>query len=97
MAIVAYEITLADEASAAYRTLSAYRRAMVREMIDICLTHEPTLESKSRIKRLRGETRAEYRLRVGAIRVYYSVEVDRVVILGIIDKRYSDAWLREGE
>jgi len=92
-----YEIIFAEEALEAYHALSAYRRAVVREMIDVCLKHEPTRVSKSRIKRLKGVTRAEYRLRVGSIRVFYLGCGHRVTVLGIMEKRYADDWLKKGE
>ena len=41
----------------------------VTEAIERHLTHEPTKISKSRIKRLRGLSQPQYRLRVGDIRV----------------------------
>jgi hypothetical protein len=42
---------------------------VVRDTISRHLRHEPTKVSKSRIKRLRGLSQPQYRLRVGDIRV----------------------------
>jgi len=45
-------------------------------------------QSKSRIKRLRGITNPDYRLRVGSFRVFYTVDekVHRVVVLRVLHK-----------
>jgi hypothetical protein len=53
------------------------------------LRHEPTNRSKSRIKRLRGIRRPEYRLLVDEMRVFYDVADDTVEVLAIVKK--SDA------
>jgi mRNA-degrading endonuclease RelE of RelBE toxin-antitoxin system len=57
------------------------------------LRHEPTKISKSRIKRLRGLSRPQYRLRVGEIRVFYDVGPGEVQILAIVTK--TAAWLQK--
>ncbi len=49
--------------------------------------------SRSRIKRLRGLSRPQYRLRVGEVRVFYDIEEDRVEVLAIIDKAQASAWI----
>ncbi len=59
------------------------------------LRHEPEKLSRSRIKRLRGLSRPQYRLRVGDVRVFYDIEEDRVEVLAIIDKAQAAAWLEE--
>lgn len=90
-----YEIILAPEAVEDLRRLRANVRASVRDAIERHLRHEPARESKSRIKRLRGLRRPQYRLRVDEIRVYYDVSEETVEVLAIIPKSDSDAWLRE--
>jgi mRNA-degrading endonuclease RelE of RelBE toxin-antitoxin system len=57
------------------------------------LRFEPTKVSRSRIKRLRGISRPQYRLRVGDIRVFYDVTETTVEILAIITKAEAQAWL----
>jgi mRNA interferase RelE/StbE len=53
---------------------------------------------KSRIKRLRGLARPQYRLRVGDVRVFYDVTPTTVEILAIVPKSEAIAWLeRKGE
>jgi mRNA-degrading endonuclease RelE of RelBE toxin-antitoxin system len=57
------------------------------------LRHEPTRESKSRIKRLRGIRHPGYRLRIGEVRVFYDVSEEAAEILAIIRKSDAAAWL----
>jgi mRNA-degrading endonuclease RelE of RelBE toxin-antitoxin system len=94
-----YEIILAPEAVEDLQNLKANVRALVREAMERHLRHEPTKISKSRIKRLRGLSRQQYRLRVGdEIRVCYDVTETRVEVLAIIPKSEVDRWLeRYGE
>ena len=57
--------------------------------------HEPKRTSKSRIKRLRGVAKPQYRLRVGDVRVFYDVVGAEVHILAIIYKPDAERWLAE--
>ena len=92
---MAFEIVLAPEAARVLRKLSDHERALVRDTIDRHLGHEPTKVSKSRIKRLRGLSQPQYRLRVGDIRVFYDVTETAVEILAIVEKHEAQAWLDE--
>jgi len=97
---MAYEVILAPEAVEDFRNLKADQRALVRDAMEIHLRHSPAKTSKSRLKRLRGLSRPQYRLRVDEIRVFYDVvEEEQVVeVLAIIPKSEADAWLnRMGE
>ncbi len=49
--------------------------------------------SRSRVKRLRGLARPQYRLRVDEIRVFYDVAQGRVEILAIVSKAEAQKWL----
>jgi hypothetical protein len=49
-------------------------RSGVKKALELHLKHKPTRVSRSRIKRLRGLSRPQYRLRVGDIRVFYDVK-----------------------
>jgi len=92
-----YEVVLAPDAAKALRSLKAHARSRVRDALERHLRHEPTKVSKSRIKRLRGLSRPQYRLRVDDIRVFYDVTQTAVEILAIISKAEAEAWLqREG-
>ena len=90
-----FQIVLASEAVDDFKALSAHAKAEVRDAIEAHLRHEPTKMSKSRIKRLRGLSRPQYRLRVGEIRTYYDVSASTVEVLGIIEKDKSKQWLEK--
>ncbi len=90
---MAYQVLLAPEAVEDLRALKANLRAEVREAMETHLRHEPTKTSKSRIKRLRGQSRPQYRLRVGEVRVYYDVAGNTVEVLAIVAKSEAEAWL----
>jgi mRNA-degrading endonuclease RelE of RelBE toxin-antitoxin system len=90
-----YELTLAPEAARAYGSLPPYQRAEVRDALERHLRHEPTRVSKSRIKRLRGLSQPQYRLRVGEVRAFYDVTPKVVQILAIVTRAEAAAWLAE--
>jgi mRNA-degrading endonuclease RelE of RelBE toxin-antitoxin system len=93
-----YEIILSPEAIEDLHNLTAYWRTRVKDAIKTHLRYEPTKESRSRIKRLRGLSRPQYRLREDEIRVFYDVSSDAVEILGIVLKSEAESWLnRIGE
>src|SRR6266508_2931091 len=95
MARVAFEIVLAPAAATALKKLSVPIRTEVRKALDVHLTHEPVKVSRSRIKRLRGLSQPQYRLRVGDIRVFYDVTETQVQVLAIVTKADAQAWLDE--
>ena len=90
-----YEVILAPDAVKAFRALTAFRRAEVRDALERHLRYEPTRVSKSRIKRLRGLSRPQYRLRVGEVRVFYDVTSKAVEVLAIVTKAEAARWLSE--
>ena len=90
-----YEITLAPEAVEDLNALKAAVRAVVKNALETHLRHEPTKVSKSRIKRLRGLTRPQYRLRVEEIRVFYDVVGAEVEVLAIVVKSEAEQWLEK--
>ena len=90
-----YEIILSPEAAEDRRRLRAYDWATIRDAIDKHLRNEPMKVSKSRIKRLQGLSRPQFRLRVGDFRVFYDVAGSEVQVLAIITKPEVEAWLRE--
>jgi addiction module RelE/StbE family toxin len=91
-----YDIVLAPEAVEDLDQLKATARAAVRDAIEEHLRHQPTKVSKIRIKRLRGLSHPQYRLRVGDnLRVFYDVTEGEVQILAIVAKSEVEAWLRE--
>jgi len=90
-----FEIVLAPSAVRELRNLRADIRARVRDAIERHLRHEPKRVSKSRIKRLHGLDRPQYRLRVDEVRVFYDVTEETVEVLAIVPKDQTAAWLAE--
>jgi mRNA interferase RelE/StbE len=83
---MAFDIVLAPGAVAALKNVAVPVRAGVAKALAVHLTHEPTKVSKSRIKRLRGLSQPQFRLRVGDIRVFYDVTETQVQVLAIVTK-----------
>ena len=73
--------------------LKANIRAVVRAALETHLRHEPRKTSRSRIKRLRGLARPQYRLRIGDVRVFYDVTGSTVKVLAIVAKPEAQSWL----
>jgi mRNA interferase RelE/StbE len=95
---MSYNIVLAPEALDDLNILKANVRAEVIDAFGIHLRHEPKKISKSRIKRLRGFRRPQYRLRVNDIRVFYDIGEATVEVLAVVDKLTAEKWLeRHGE
>jgi mRNA-degrading endonuclease RelE of RelBE toxin-antitoxin system len=90
-----YEIVLSPETAEDLRDLKANVRAAVKAAIEQHLRHEPAKVSKSRIKRLKGLSRPQYRLRVEDIRVFYDLAKNAVEVLAIVPKGEADAWLKK--
>jgi mRNA-degrading endonuclease RelE of RelBE toxin-antitoxin system len=90
-----FEIVLAPQAIESLKALRADFQSSVRDAIELHLRHEPTKLSKSRIKRLRGLDRPQYRLRVNEVRVFYDVTETTVEVLAIIPKEQAEGWLSE--
>lgn len=90
-----FEILLAPEAIEDTRKLKATLRAQVLDALEMHLRHEPTKTSRSRIKRLRGVDRPQYRLRIGEVRVFYDVTGSIVEVLAIVVKSEAQAWLAQ--
>ena len=68
-------------------------RTVVKEALETHLRHEPAKTSRSRIKRLRGIARPQYRLRVEEVRVFYDVSRSTVEVLAIVPKPEAELWL----
>ncbi len=95
MARMPFDIVLAPEAVDDLKSLPANVRSAVRDGMEIYLRHAPQRVSKSRLKRLRGLATPQYRLRVGDIRVFYDVTGHCVEVLAIVDKPYTERWLKQ--
>jgi mRNA interferase RelE/StbE len=90
-----FEIVLAPEAIEDLGSLKANVRSAVRDALETHLRHEPMKTSRSRIKRLRGLARPQYRLRVGEIRVFYDISGESVEVLAIVPKSEAAIWLEQ--
>jgi mRNA-degrading endonuclease RelE of RelBE toxin-antitoxin system len=78
---VAYQIRALDQVALHLRWLTARDRATVLRAIPDALRHEPAISNRNR-KRMRDNDVAQYRLRVGRLRVYYDVdEARRLVVI----------------
>jgi mRNA interferase RelE/StbE len=88
-----FAIVLAPEAVEDLNRLKGTARATVKAALETHLRHEPRKTSRSRIKRLRGLSRPQYRLRVGDIRVFYDVGDGVVEVLAIVPKSETTSWL----
>jgi mRNA-degrading endonuclease RelE of RelBE toxin-antitoxin system len=92
---VRYDIELTRNAEQDYLSLDARWRANIKAALEVHLRHEPTKESKSRIKRLRELDHPQYRLRVHEHRVFYDVTEDLVMVHAIVPKDKADVWLAQ--
>lgn len=90
-----FETVLAPEAVEDLGSLKANDRSTVRAALETHLRHQPMKTSRSRIRRLRGLARPQYRLRVGEIRVFYDVFSGTVEVLAIVSKSEAAIWLEQ--
>src|SRR6266849_1895205 len=90
---MAFAIVLAPEAVDDLRRLTPNVRATVRAALETHLRQSPERTSRSRIKRLRGLLRPQYRLRVGEVRVFYGVSGTTAEVLAIVPKTEAESWL----
>lgn len=90
-----YEVILAPEAVEDLRSLKANVRSAVRDAIEKHLRYAPARTSKSRIKKLRGMSRPQFRLRVDEVRVFYDVTERVVEVLAIVHKSDAQSWLEK--
>ena len=90
-----FEIVLMPEAIEDLKRFKASARAEIRAALETHLRHEPQKVSRSRIKRLRGLRKPQYRLRVGEVRVLYDVTETTVEVLAIVTKREAESWLAQ--
>jgi mRNA-degrading endonuclease RelE of RelBE toxin-antitoxin system len=90
-----FAIVLAPEAVEDLSPLKAAVRSSVKSAMETHLRREPEKTSRSRIKRLRGLSRPQYRLRVGDIGVFYDVEDGVVEVLAVVPKSETKSWLAQ--
>jgi mRNA-degrading endonuclease RelE of RelBE toxin-antitoxin system len=77
--------------------LRKFDAVAILDSIETYLATEPAKESKTTIRKLRGKQKADYRLRVGEFRVFYSVAGNSVFILRVMHKNDTAMFYQEGE
>ncbi len=92
-----FEIRIMPTAREQLRRIRKTYQAQVRDAIHLHLTYEPTLESASRIKRLRGRQKSTYRLAVGDYRVFYDVVESAVIVNEVLHKGETLRFYEGGE
>ena len=98
MARMRYRILLAPEAIRDLKAMPARDQKRTRDAIEKHLRYQPMQTSKSRIKRLRGLAKPQYRLRADDIRIFYDVAGAEVRVLAIVYKPEAEIWLaKKGE
>ncbi len=92
-----YTIMLKPSAIADLDALRKYDATQIADAMERHLQHNPTKESKSRIKRLQGISNPDYRLRVGDYRIFYGVDeiTRRVDVLRVMHKDQTLRYYKE--
>jgi mRNA-degrading endonuclease RelE of RelBE toxin-antitoxin system len=95
---VLHRIEFTKAAVRHFGDLDPPRRARIRDAIVRHLAHEPAVETR-RHKRLRPNTLATWRLRVGELRVYYDItdDVPPVVVIKAIGIKERSRLVIGGE
>ena len=92
-----YEVILKPEAVKDLDGIRKYDVTTIADAIQRHLMSEPQKTSRTRIKRLRGKQDADYRLRVGDYRVFYTIDDDEltVFVLRILHKQQTVEFYKE--
>lgn len=90
-----HEILFFPDAIDDLRFLKGNVRGEILDAIERHLAYGPEKVSKSRIKRLRGLSSPQYRLRIDEYRVYYDVTGTTVEIIAVVSKEQSVVWLEQ--
>jgi mRNA-degrading endonuclease RelE of RelBE toxin-antitoxin system len=94
-----YSIDLKPSAIRDLDGIRKYDPVRIADGIEKHLTFEPTRESKSRIRKLRGIQNPDYRLRIGDFRIFYAVDEEshRVSVLRVMHKKETAKYYQELE
>ena len=90
-----YEIHLKPSAIHDMDRLRKHDAVRIADGMERHLGTEPRRESRSRVKRLRGITDPDYRLRIGDHRVFYNVAAGRVDVLRVMHKDETREYYEE--
>ncbi len=90
-----FRIILKPDAVQDLSRLTGYMATTILDRMERHLRFEPARVSRSRIKRLRGPQPADYRLRVGACRIFYRIVGDEVHVLRMMHKEKTRAFYKE--
>ncbi len=90
-----FEIVVQPAALEQLRRLRRVDAVAILDALDRYLRQEPDRPTRDRIKRLRGEQDATYRLRVGEYRVFYDIGKSVVTVVAVLHKRDTAAFYRE--
>ncbi len=90
-----FRIILKPDARKDLDRLRKYDATMIADRIERHLRVEPTRESRARIRRLRGEQAADYRLRVDPYRVFYRVAGEDILVLRVMHKDETSQFYQE--
>jgi mRNA-degrading endonuclease RelE of RelBE toxin-antitoxin system len=95
---VAYRIEFSPEADEHVARLKAHQRTKLLDMIERQLISQPTIQTRQR-RPLRPNPVAQYRLRIGELRVYYDVREapERLVIVKAVGIKVRDRVRVGGE
>jgi mRNA-degrading endonuclease RelE of RelBE toxin-antitoxin system len=88
-----YEVRYSNEAVEQLKKLRAFDQVAILDQMEQVLSINPTLESRSRVKRLREPTPTQYRPRVGEFRIFYDVDQETVLVVQILTKQDSIEYL----
>ena len=90
-----FKVVVQPTALKQLRRLRRVDAVAILDALDLYLRHEPDRPRRSRIKRLRGQQDATYRLRVGDYRVFYDVGEGVVTVVAVLYKRDTVRFYRE--
>jgi mRNA interferase RelE/StbE len=90
-----FEVVVQPTALRQLRRLRRNDAVAILDAVDRYLRHDPDRPSRSRIRRLRGQQDAAYRLRVGEYRVFYDIGEGVVTVVAVLHKRDTATFYRK--
>jgi len=88
-----YEVKYSREAARQLVGIRPFDRSAILDQIERILSVHPELVSKAKVKRLRQPAPTQYRLRVGAFRIFYDVDESTVYVVQILRKDHALRYL----